>query len=257
MDLQITKRLGGASAGRIRKQWAALADRASDAEPRELRTMRGRARALKREVDRLIHVADGRLNLPHSSAHIPGAPLHADWSWQPPLWSGPVFPSGAAEIPTRYDFGPETSVYHDCHRSEITVRQLRNQSADAAMPFGLLIDVFRFEGSFLSLVLNLPDSAIAGLSKRHILGLTTNLEVERDIEIFARLNVRHGPNTEQIVREIPAGTTEAAVEFDLAYSDINEKRIERAWVDLIFEGPEMNAIRLNSMSLARWPRAEM
>ena len=81
------------------------------------------------------------------------------------------------------------------------------------------------------------------------------IETEKKLEIFARLNVRHGPNTEQLVRELPPGE-ETMVEFDLAYSSLNEKRVERLWLDLIFEGPEMNQILLRDITLTRRPRAE-
>ena len=47
------------------------------------------------------------------------------------------------------------------------------------------------------------------------------------------------------------------VEFDLAYSKINEKRVEKLWVDLIFEGPEMNQIILRDVTFSRRPRAEL
>ena len=83
------------------------------------------------------------------------------------------------------------------------------------------------------------------------------VETERPIEIFARLNVRHGPNTEQIVRELPLGADEIMVEFDLAYSKLNEKRVDSAWVDLIFEGPEMNQVILRDVTFSRRPRAEL
>ncbi len=47
------------------------------------------------------------------------------------------------------------------------------------------------------------------------------------------------------------------MEFDLAYSKMNEKRVERLWVDLIFEGPEMNQVILRDVTFSRRPRAEL
>jgi hypothetical protein len=81
--------------------------------------------------------------------------------------------------------------------------------------------------------------------------------VEKPLEIFARLNIKHGPNIEQIVRELPMMGEEVMVEFDLAYTKINEKRVERLWLDLIFEGPEMNQITLRDVTFSRRPRAEL
>jgi hypothetical protein len=69
--------------------------------------------------------------------------------------------------------------------------------------------------------------------------------------------VKHGPNTEQIVLELPLGAEEVMVEFDLTYTKINEKRIEKLWIDLIFEGPEMNQIILRDVTVSRRPRADM
>jgi len=71
------------------------------------------------------------------------------------------------------------------------------------------------------------------------------------------LNIKHGPNVEQIVRELPLGDEQVMVEFDLAYTKVNEKRVERLWVDLIFEGPEMNQIILRDVTFSRRPRAEL
>jgi hypothetical protein len=83
------------------------------------------------------------------------------------------------------------------------------------------------------------------------------VEVEKPLEIFARLNVRHGPNTEQIVRELPLSDDKIMVEFDLAYTKLNEKRVEAMWIDLIFEGPEMNQVTLRDLTFSRNPRAEL
>ncbi|MDX5401755.1 MAG: DUF6478 family protein, partial [Rhodobacterales bacterium] len=87
--------------------------------------------------------------------------------------------------------------------------------------------------------------------------MNTIVEMEKPLEIFARLNIRHGPNTEQIVRELPLHEEDIMVEFDLAYSSMNEKRVEKAWVDLIFEGPEMNQVILRDLTFSRRPRAEL
>ena len=75
--------------------------------------------------------------------------------------------------------------------------------------------------------------------------------------MFARLNIKHGPNTEQLVLELPLGQEDVMVEFDLGYFDINEKCVERMWLDLIFEGPEMNQITMRDITFCRYPRAEL
>ena len=169
----------------------------------------------------------------------------------------PLHDRGVVGVATKARLGDEIQLFHDCAVSELTLRQIRNQKAEDLAPFGLRLDVFRFDGSFLSLVVDLPKEAIDGLQKRHLIRLTVLADVEKPIEIFARLNIRHGPNTEQVVLELPMDRAEKTVEFDLAYTDLNEKRTEAAWIDLIFEGPEMNQITLRDLTLCRYPRAEL
>ncbi|GAA6180236.1 hypothetical protein NBRC116594_16740 [Shimia sp. NS0008-38b] len=152
--------------------------------------------------------------------------------------------------------GDEVTLFHDCRISELTLRQLRNRREKDLAPFGLRMDVFRFDGSFLSLVIDMPPEAVAGLRREHVVRMDTIVEMEKPLEIFARLNIRHGPNTEQIVRELPLKAEDIRVEFDLAYSNLNEKRVEKMWIDLIFEGPEMNQVVLRDVTFSRRPRAE-
>jgi hypothetical protein len=160
-----------------------------------------------------------------------------------------------SSVDTKSMLGSEVTLFHDCARSELTLRQLRNTREADLAPYGLRMDVFRFDGSFLSLVIDLPKAALAGLTKDHLIRMDTIVEMEKPLEIFARLNIRHGPNTEQIVRELPLAEEKVMVEFDLAYSGINEKRIEKAWMDLIFEGPEMNQVTLRDLTFSRRMRA--
>ena len=69
--------------------------------------------------------------------------------------------------------------------------------------------------------------------------------------------MRTAANTEQAGREIPLGEPEVMVEFDLAYSKLNERRVEKMWIDLIFEGPEMNQITIRDLTFCRYPRADI
>ena len=43
--------------------------------------------------------------------------------------------------------------------------------------------------------------------------MSSIIEMEKPLEIFARLNIKHGPNTEQIVRELPLHEADIVVEF--------------------------------------------
>ncbi|MBE2276568.1 MAG: hypothetical protein IAE87_09755 [Rhodobacteraceae bacterium] len=238
-------------------RWAALAAATPQFSLSDLRILRGRARDLRREVDRVLHRADNRLALPAIGAAALRRPIGTDWIWRPDLWTGPIPVPGQASVPGKTPVCDGATLFHDCRRSELSIRQIRNTRVEDIAPFGFRVDVFRFDGSFLSLVLDLPDEAARGLDLRHLIRLDAVVEVERPLDILARLNVKHGPNVEQIVRDLPLRAEEVMVEFDLAYTRVNEKRIEKLWIDLIFEGPEMNQVILRDVTVSRRPRAEI
>ena len=58
-------------------------------------------------------------------------------------------------------------------------------------------------------------------------------------------------------RELPIKDNSVMVEFDLAYTKLNEKRVEAIWIDLIFEGPEMNQVTIRDVTFSRHPRADL
>ncbi len=242
---------------RVVRRWRELADAARGADLERLRLWRTQARTMRRQLDRVIHEAEHRLALPVIGSNPIRRPMGADWAWRPDLWKGPIPVPGQASVPGKSAVCDGATVYHDCRQSEVTYRQVRNARESDVAPFGFRLDVFRFDGSFLSLVLDVPEDAIRGLRLRHLVRLDVIVEMEKPLEIFARLNVKHGPNVEQIVRELPLADEEVMVEFDLAYTKINEKRVERMWIDLIFEGPEMNQIILRDVTVSRRPRAEL
>ncbi|WP_370203573.1 DUF6478 family protein [Salipiger bermudensis] len=239
------------------KRWSEAARLAETADLRQLRRQRSVARRLKDRLDRLIQVADGRLALPVLGNQSFPRPHDADWAWRPELWCGPLAVAGMSSVQSQSRLGREVTLFHDCAHSEITLRQLRNTREADLAAYGLRLDVFKFDGSYLSLAIDLPEASCDGLKRKHLIRIDTIVEMEKPLEIFARLNIRHGPNTEQIVRELPLHEEEIRVEFDLAYTKLNEKRVDRMWLDLIFEGPEMNQVILRDLTFSRRPRAEM
>ncbi|MCW8842105.1 MAG: DUF6478 family protein [Rhodobacteraceae bacterium] len=241
----------------VSRYWSRSARLAGETDLETLRKQRSRARTLRHKLDTLIAVSESRLALPLIGSNAFPRPHGTDWSWRPRLWREPLAIKGRSTVGNREMLGDEVTLFHDCRFSELTLRQLRNRREADLAPFGLRMDVFRFDGSFLSLAIDLPPAAVNGLTRHHLIRVDTIVEMEKPLEIFARLNIKHGPNTEQIVRELPLDAEEIMVEFDLAYSKLNEKRVERAWLDLIFEGPEMNEVILHDLTFSRRPRAEL
>ncbi|TNF64445.1 MAG: hypothetical protein EP307_02760 [Rhodobacteraceae bacterium] len=239
------------------RRWQLAARWIRSSDPATQRRLRYRARQLRGFLNEVIFTADENLALPVVGSNAFPRPFGTDWAWRPEVWRAALPSKGMSSVQTRSMLGREVTLFHDCARSELTLRQLRNHRETDLAPYGLRLDVFNFDGSFLSLVIDLPPEAVRGLRKDHLLRMDTIIDTEKGIEIFARLNVRHGPNTEQIVRELPMNGDKIMVEFDLAYSNLNEKRVEKAWIDLIFEGPEMNQITLRDLTFSRSLRASM
>lgn len=239
------------------RRWRRIARNAPDMGLSELRRARARARKLMYSLNEVMSIADNRLALPMIGSNAFSRPHGTDWAWRPELWRAALPVPGMASVASKSMLGREATLFHDCARSELSLRQLRNSREADLAPYGLRMDVFAFDGSFLSLVLDFPQQAVDGLTRQHLIRMDTIIELEKPLEIFARLNIRHGPNTEQIVRELPLDAEDITVEFDLAYSNLNEKRVERAWIDLIFENPQMSQLVLRDVTFSRRRRADL
>ena len=239
------------------RRWRNIALGARSLSFARLRSERSKARKLLYSLNEFLSTAENRLALPMIGSNAFPKPHGTDWAWRPGLWREPLAVPGMASVQSKSGLGDEVTLFHDCAHSELCLRQLRNSRESDLAPYGLRMDVFSFDGSFLSLVLDLPYEAVDGLQRRHLIRMDTIIEMEKPLEIFARLNIKHGPNTEQIVRELPLKEDEIMVEFDLAYSNLNEKRVERAWIDLIFENPQMSQVILHDLTFSRRPRSEL
>ena len=129
------------------RRWSEAARKAETADLRQLRRQRAAARRLKDQLDRLIHVADGRLALPLLGNQSFPRPHDADWAWRPELWCGPLSMAGLSSVPSQSRLGGEVTLFHDCAQSEITLRQLRNtREADLAAYGGICLQ--RYPGGW-------------------------------------------------------------------------------------------------------------
>lgn len=238
-------------------RWQRDARAAPEAVLSELRQQRDDARRLRSELDALILQANSRLTRPVAgSTHFP-KPLGTDWSWRPELWRYPQPRPGVASAPRKARINDEATLFHDCPRQEISTRQIRNTRKHDLSPFSLAVEVFGFEGSFLSLSIELPQEAVQGLTRQHLIRVDCHIEAERPQELFARLNIRHGPNAEQVLRKLDPTGPSNSVDFDLAHLPLNERRMDKVWLDIILDNPRMNRIVLQDLTVCRHHRADL
>ncbi|WP_071674216.1 DUF6478 family protein [Nioella nitratireducens] len=236
------------------QRWQALADRAERLPASELEQLDRTARRLRRKLDRFSAAAENAHTVDPAAGIV--RPDQCDWAWRPSPWIDRRDPRGIVELASPYHLSDHVTLFHDCAQSEITLRQTRG-GWDSAAPYAVALDVLRFDGSFLSLVLSLPPEGISGLTRNHFYSVRCRIKRENPIELYARLNVQHGPNTEQMVRQVEIRDGDGLAEFDLAYSNINEKRVEKVWIDVIFDNPAMNRVELSDLTLTRAPRADL
>ena len=242
---------------RMRLLWLNAAREAETSDLDRVRELRSQARADQKALSRVLHVAEGRLALPRLGSNAMHRPPGADWMWRPELWRGPVTPSGTAGVEPRTTFGEELVVHHDCPLKELTLRQHRNDRQGDLAPFGVAVDILGFEGSYLSLLIQLPEKAAQTLARRHIFRVELSVERDRDIALYGRLNVKNGPNTEQITTRFEGQDHALIADFDLGFSHINEKRVERLWLEVFFESPAMSRVDLRDLTVSRRHRAEV
>ena len=119
------------------------------------------------------------------------------------------------------------------------------------------VETLDFAGSFVSLAIDLPEAAWKGITKGDLIQLDTQVSAETPMTIFARINVRHGPNTDEIVRGIDLSQQQCSVAFDLFYSAIEPDRVSGMWLDFICEKPVMSRVVIHELALSRRPRANV
>jgi Family of unknown function (DUF6478) len=80
------------------RRWARLADGAGEMDLEDLQMLRGRAWGMRRHLDRVLHVAEGRLALPVIGSNAILRPMGTDWAWRPALWRGQIALPGLSSV---------------------------------------------------------------------------------------------------------------------------------------------------------------
>ncbi|WP_297619278.1 DUF6478 family protein [uncultured Roseicyclus sp.] len=224
---------------------------------RDLRGIHQRLRSLRGDVDRLVASAETELFSRIDDLDGIILPDPCDWAERAWPWRTRLPQRGHGNFASPLTLGAGLSLFHDAAQAEVFLRQDPGRTGRTGAAFGLILEVYRFDGSFLSLVHDLPAAALSGVSLGHFFAVQLRMEQERPIPVYARLNIQHGPNCEQIVREIAMSGDQGLAEFDLAFTKIRERRVTKAWLDLILEGPAMNRIAIRDLVVLRAPRADV
>lgn len=260
MAARLRKWLERRTRERAERQWSRLSQRVERLGPTGLRRLRDEALGLRASINRFLQGADRRARQSRAALEMVQLPAGTDWRWRPGFMAAPVVPRGIVQPESGRRLGEHATVWHNCPERALLLEQFVSPGATDLSPFGLRLEVFGFSGSFLSLAIDLPPEALAGLTRRHVLRLETTIAVERPLGVYGRMNIGHGPNVEEIAQKFadiePGPQHRQVIEFDLAYTEMNEKRLDKIWLDLIFESPRMSAVEIHELFLSRHLRAE-
>jgi len=239
------------------RRWDRLIEATRTAGPARLRRLKRFADTIAPRVNAIDTITRERLSSAKNGNAFKGLPVTTDWADHPDIWDRAMLRGGliARKSPTRLD--DRVAVFHDCKTPSLTVRQVQEPYADGQSRRGLQFDIYDFDGSFLSVVIQAADGMVSGLSNNHVLRVTANISSERHIHANLRLNLKHGPNTEQIEKALDVSGRVAKAEFDLAYLTFNETRVGQIWFDLFLDSDPMNMIRIHSLTLSRHTRADI
>lgn len=175
-------------------------------------------------------------------------PPKTQWAYQPEIWKTPSDFLMQGKVLSGTELGALVSLHHDANGAEFSISRVDNTAA-------LKFTFTDFTGSFLSLAIALPEAGVRGLGKNDLLRIAISAN-NTPFQAYARLNLLHGPNTEQITRTIDIGG-DSFTEFDVCYTDFDPKRAKSVWIDVIINSPSNSVFTLENVTLLRRPRASL
>ena len=150
-------------------------------------------------------------------------------------------------------FSADVSIHHDLKPARLSARQF----ARAPGRYDLILDIWDVQGSFASLALALPPEMVERIGREDLIRLDYNITLDQRCDVFARLNLSHGPNVEQVVRKLDLGNQADVIEFDVHYTEFDPTRAKEVWVDLIFNTRPLNRIVLTDLVISRRARLSL
>ncbi len=178
-------------------------------------------------------------------------PPKTQWGFTPSLQNGVTQGGISGNILTGTALGPHVTLHHGGDGAQFSIQQTDDYGT------GLVFDFGDFESDFFSLAFELPLEGVLALGRQDLLRFVLRSQANETFQAYARLNLCHGPNTEQVVRMIDIGAGESFAEFDIFYTEFEPKRATSAWIDLIINDPAHKRITLEEVIILRRARASL
>ena len=174
------------------------------------------------------------------------------WGWRPEAWrtrlAAPAAPASGTSV------AADMVLFHDGDSAALVLDQAAGQGPP---PHGVGIAATGFRGSFLSLAITLPGAGHRAIARDQLLRCDVEIAGDAAAQIYARLNVQNGPDRVEAIRHVPTARGSLAVTFDLACMDFSPVRVERIWLDLIFNDLGTGRVLIGDLLLSRQRRAAL
>lgn len=251
---------GRRSTEQTSQQWADLSRRTGNLSESRRQALRSEATQKRQDIDRFLMLSDPARD--GSDLEELPFPAGTDWKWRPSVFTGVLSKIGLSAPDSGSYMAPDLVVWHDIPDNMLSLRQVLRSQQDGLPPFGIQLDSFapRDQG-YIALTFDLPPEAIADLDRNFVLRVMSVTGAAISAQVYLRLNVEHGPNIEQEVRNLDKAldgkTVSLITEFDLGFVEMNPRRLQKIWLDVIVERPDFNAFALRDLVISRHLRADM
>lgn len=176
-------------------------------------------------------------------------PPKTQWGYTPNLWDTSNHEI-SGNILTGTELAKHITLHHDGEGVDFAIRPPDTEK-------GMNFAFSDFNGSFMSIAFGFPEEAAKSIGRHDLLRISINSSARENFQAYARLNLRHGPNNEQIIRMIDIGEGENFAEFDIFYTEFEPNRASDAWIDLIINDPAGREFSLRDVVILRRVRASL
>jgi hypothetical protein len=169
------------------------------------------------------------------------------WSFTPAIWRSDLWPNATKDAASGSKIGPDCKLFHDARNHAVSWRQ------DAKI---FVLDADDFDGSYLSLALEIPEIHRQSISKNSILSVETNASAPDDFGASLRLNLQRGPNIYENWHPLNPQQGSTITDFDMANFGIDPAQAQSAWLDFMVLPRRSFTLSVNSLSISHRQRLE-
>lgn len=181
-------------------------------------------------------------------------PIGTDWVWRPAVFGTNLPDSVCIPAFSPATLGRDLSLFHDCPLVQISLRQEYTAQPDR---FAIRLETFAFQGSYMSMVLEVPPAICADLHVDHLIRLSVCLDTKQPVTLSARLNAVHGSDVAQLQETLVAEGACRVAEFDLLDIPLARHGVDRFWIDIFIDCPAPSSLLLQEISVMRCQRADI